>query len=305
MPPMLVVGSVAFDTLHNHLGTHKKVLGGSATYAALAASVFTPVQLVGVVGRDYPDSAIQLLRSHNIDLDGLEVVDGETFHWEGRYSDDLTSRTTIATDLNVFANFHPRIPEKFRDTPYVMLGNIGPDLQLEVLEQVRKPKLVVADTMNFWISSQLPALKKVLARIDVLVINDEEARQLSQLHNIALAAKEIMAMGPKTLIIKRGEHGAMLWHGGEVFYAPAFPLHEVCDPTGAGDTFCGALLGYLASQDKHDHNALRRAVVYGSAVASHCVQGIAVNTVSSVTRGQVDTRVEEFRRLAEIPHADA
>ncbi|MCA9583029.1 MAG: bifunctional hydroxymethylpyrimidine kinase/phosphomethylpyrimidine kinase, partial [Myxococcales bacterium] len=265
MHPMLVVGSVAFDTIHNHLGSHPKVLGGSATYAAMAGSVFTKVQLVGVVGSDYPDSALRILRDLEIDLAGLEVAEGKTFHWEGRYTDDLQHRTSLSTELNVFADFHPKIPEAFRDTPFVMLGNIDPVLQLEVLDQVRNPKLVVADTMNFWIDSKLDDLKKVLQRIDVLVINDEEARQLAEAHNIGLVAKELLELGPKTLIIKRGEHGAMLWHGGDVFYAPAYPLLEVQDPTGAGDTFAGAFTAYLASQDSLSAEAYRRAVIYGSA----------------------------------------
>jgi sugar/nucleoside kinase (ribokinase family) len=195
MPPMLVVGSVAFDTLHLPNGSHEKVLGGSATYAALAGSIFTPAQLVGVVGRDYPDSAVKLLREHNIDLEGLESRDGLTFHWEGRYANDLTSRTSLKTELNVFAEFHPKIPERFRSTPYVMLGNIGPDLQLEVLAQVKKPKLVIADTMNYWIETKLADLKRLLKQVDVLVVNDEEARQLAQTYNIALVAQELLAMG--------------------------------------------------------------------------------------------------------------
>lgn len=301
MPPMLVVGSVAFDTLHLPSGSHQKVLGGSATYASLAGSIFAPAQLVGVVGRDYPDSAVRLLKDHDVDIEGLEHRDGLTFHWEGEYAPDLTSRKSLRTDLNVFAEFHPKIPARFRDTPYVLLGNIGPDLQLEVLEQLRAPKLVVADTMNFWIETRLADLKKLLKRVDVLVINDEEARQLAETYNIALAARELLAMGPRTVVIKRGEHGAMLWQGDTVFWAPAFPLFEVVDPTGAGDTFAGAMLGFIAAQDRVDFETVKRAVVYGSATASHCVQGVGPDRVASVTREQVDARYHEFRRLAEVP----
>lgn len=298
MKPILVVGSVAFDTLHNHLGSHKQVLGGSATYASLAASLFTPVQLVGVVGKDYPEDALSLYRSRNIDLAGLEVRDGKTFHWEGRYSDDLSSRTSLRTDLNVFENYHPVIPEAYRDTPYVMLGNISPDLQLEVLDQIRAPKLVVADTMNFWIDGQREDLNKVLARVDLFVINEEEAQQLTGKTNILLMARALMAMGPRIVVIKRGEYGAMLFSGDEIFSAPAFPLEEVQDPTGAGDSFAGGMLGCIAQSDNLEPGTLRRAVVYGSALASHCVSNIAVHGLIALTRRQVDERFRAFKQLA-------
>ena len=213
--PILVVGSVAFDTLHNSLGTHPKVLGGAATYASLAASHFTDVRLVGVVGRDYPDDAIAMFRDRGIDLEGLTVADGLTFHWEGRYTDDLTSRTTLKTELNVFADFMPEIPESYRDTPYVMLGNIAPALQLKVLDQVRNPKLVVADTMNFWIQGKLDDHKRVLSRVNMVVINDTESRMLADEANIVQAARAIQAMGPDYVVIKRGEYGALLGIGRE------------------------------------------------------------------------------------------
>ncbi len=293
---MLVVGSVAFDTLHNSLGTHKRVLGGSATYASLAAALFTEVRLVGVVGRDFPDSAVAMLRAHGVDVEGLEIADGDTFHWEGRYSDDLTSRETLATELNVFADFQPKIPAAARAAKYLMLGNIHPALQLDVLDQVDGPVLSLADTMNFWIDGELETLKKLLARVDTIVINDEEARQLSGKHAITDVADELHGFGPKLLVIKRGEHGASLFAEAGPFVAPAFPIAAV-DPTGAGDTFAGALLGYIASQDDISPATVRRAVIYGTAVASFCVEGIATQRLEALTREEVEARVGKIREL--------
>jgi len=297
MSKMLVVGSVAFDTIHNALGTHSRVLGGSATYAALSASYLTEVQLVGVVGRDYPDAAVEMMRSRGIDTAGLEIADGETFHWEGRYTDDLTSRTSLRTDLNVFADFHPKIPEAFRHTPYLMLGNIHPALQMEVLDQIDRPKLVVADTMNFWIEGELELLRKMLTRVDLLVINEEEARQLSGKHHLRQVADTLHTIGPKILIIKQGEYGAFLFVNGETFSAPAFPLPEVIDPTGAGDSFAGGLLGYVASRDDTSPETLRTAVVHGSALASFCVEGVSVNRLQNLNDESIAERVEAFRHL--------
>jgi sugar/nucleoside kinase (ribokinase family) len=296
--PMLVVGSVAFDTLHNHLGTHPKVLGGSATYASIAGSYFTPVQLVGVVGRDFPDDAVQLLKGRGVDLSGLEVAEGDTFHWEGRYSPDLTSRETLKTELNVFADFHPKLPEAWRTTPYVMLGNIDPNLQLEVLDQVRGPELVIADTMNLWIDIKLDDLKKMLARIDVLIINEEESRQLTGAYNIVTVARELQALGPDRVVIKRGEYGALLFEPDDVFSAPAYPVEQVQDPTGAGDSFAGGFLGFIARQGAADPGTLRRAVVYGSAAASYCVEGIGPHKLASATLGEIEARYQAFARLA-------
>ena len=298
MSSMLVVGSVARDTIHNHLGTHEYVLGGSATFAALAGSLFAPVRLVGVVGRDFPDDKVQLLRDRGIDVRGLEVVDGKTFFWEGRYSPDLTSRESLKTELGVFASFHPKIPADQRQTPYVMLGNIDPDLQVEVLDQIREPKLVIADTMNFWISGKPAELAKMLKRIDLLVINEEESRQLAGVHNIAKAARELLAMGPRVVVIKRGEYGALLFDGTSVFSAPAYPVEDVLDPTGAGDTFAGGLLGHLAKEDRVDASTLRRAVIYGSVLASFCVEGISVDRLVRVTQPEIAERYGAFARLA-------
>jgi sugar/nucleoside kinase (ribokinase family) len=295
---MLVVGSVAFDTIHNNTGTHAKILGGSATFASIAGSAFSKVQLVGIVGRDFPDSVIEMLTARGVDMAGLERSEDLTFHWEGRYSDDLSSRESLCTELNAFATFHPKIPEAFRDTPYVMLGNIAPELQLEVLDQVRNPALVVADTMNFWIGSKLAELQKVLRRVDVLVINEEEARQLSGERHIVRVARALLSMGPKIVIVKQGEYGALLFHDGEIFAAPAYPVETVVDPTGAGDTFAGALLGYVAHHDNARHDTLRRAVIFGSAMASFCVEGIGTDRLISVGRSDVDERFRAFRKLA-------
>ncbi|HKP63701.1 MAG TPA: PfkB family carbohydrate kinase [Polyangiales bacterium] len=297
MHPTLIVGSVAFDTLHIGGTCHAKVLGGSATYASIAATHFGAVQLVGVVGRDFPDTATRMLRERGVDLAGLEVTDGDTFHWEGRYSDDLSSRETLRTDLNVFADFRPKIPQSFRSTPFVMLGNIDPTLQMEVLDQIKAPKLVLADTMNLWIDIRRPELCELCKRVDVLVLNDEEARQLTDQKNLVLAARALHALGPKTVIIKKGEHGALLLQGGETFSLPALPLSDVADPTGAGDTFAGALIGFIARSGDVSSANLRRAVVYGSVLASFCVQGVSTSRISSATAAEVSARFEEFKRL--------
>lgn len=301
MTDMLVVGSLALDTIHNSQGTHEQVLGGSATFASLAGSFYTGVNLVGVVGTDFPDSIVHQLRERGVDTSGLEVAEGKTFHWEGRYTDDLTARETIATELNVFADFDPKIPEAFRDTPYVMLGNIAPELQLSVLDQIRNPKLVVADTMNFWIDGALESLKKLLERVDVLVINEEEARQLSGRHHMIHVAGELLDMGPSTLIIKQGEYGAWLFAGEDVFSAPAFLL-EAKDPTGAGDSFAGGFLGYVAKQNNTDAATLRSAVIHGSALASFCVEGVGPARLLELSKDEVAARVSEFQRLVDFSH---
>ncbi len=298
---VLVIGSVAFDTLHLQGKVHEKVLGGSGLYAAVAASTFGPVRLVGVVGNDFPDSATQILKNRQVDLAGLEVADGLTFHWEGRYAGDLSSRDTLRTDLNVFADFHPKVPASFAASEYVLLGNIGPDLQLEVLEQLTKPKLVVADTMNLWIDIQLDNLKKLLTKIDVLVLNEEEARQLTGGHQIVDCANKLLDMGPGSVVIKRGEYGAMLWHAGKTFSAPAYPVQQAVDPTGAGDSFAGGMVGFLARTNRIDDITMRRAVIYGSASASCCVEAVGVTGVLDASREQIDERYEAFRELAHIP----
>lgn len=298
MTDMLVVGSLALDTIHNPSGTHNQVLGGSACFGALSGSLFCPVRLVGVVGSDFPDEARRLFEQKKIDTAGLEVVTGKTFHWEGRYSADLSSRETIATDLNVFADFHPKIPASFADAAYVFLGNIAPELQLEVLDQIKQPRLVIADTMNFWIESKRSELLDVLKRVDVLVINEEEARQLSGAFNIVEVSQLLLTMGPRIVIIKRGEYGAMLFEGDHIFSAPAYPCREVADPTGAGDSFAGGFLGYVASHDSSQNDTLRQAVVYGSAVASFCVEGVGTSRLVDVPRTAIDERYQAFQRLS-------
>lgn len=300
MSPILVVGSVAFDTLHNAQGSFPRVLGGSAVFASVCASLLSDVRLVGVVGEDYPESAKAMLRDRGIDLTGLEVSPGETFHWEGRYTDDLTSRESIRTDLNVFATFQPKIPEAFAESPFVMLANIQPELQLSVLDQIRSPKLVVADTMNLWIDIAKPALLALLKRVDVLIINEEEARQLTGRHHLVEVQRALLELGPKTAIVKQGEYGAWLFQEGVAFHAPAFPLERVVDPTGAGDSFAGGFLGYLARENDVSLPTLRRAVVVGSALASFCVEGIGTTRLVEVQSGDVDQRVEAFAELVRV-----
>ena len=297
MSNTLIVGSIAFDTLHIGGKCHSKVLGGSATYASIAAAHFAPVQLVGVVGRDFPDAATRLLRDRKIDLAGLEVADGETFHWEGRYSDDLSSRETLRTDLNVFADFRPKIPASFRMTPFVMLGNIDPTLQMEVLDQIERPRFVLADTMNLWIDIRRPELLKLCEHIDVLVVNDEEARQLSEEKNVVRAARFLLTLGPRAVIVKKGEHGALLLQGEDVFSLPGLPLDSVSDPTGAGDSFAGAVIGYVARANDVSTPTLRRAMVYGSVLASYCVEGVSTERLTSATPADVKARFERFQRL--------
>jgi len=298
MAEVLMVGSVAFDTLHLPSGDFKKVLGGAAFYASLSAAPFAQARLVAVVGRDYPDQAVAMLKKHGVDMEGLEVAEGETFHWEGKYAEDLRSRSTLATDLNVFANFQPKIPNAYRTSQYVMLGNIDPQLQLAVLDQLEKPAFVLADTMNYWIDSKLPVLQKLFKRIDMLVINEEEARQLAARPSLIEMAEAILAMGPKSVVIKQGEYGAMLFENGLAFSVPAFPLRAVLDPTGAGDSFAGGLIAHLAKSEKTDNNTLRQAIVYGSVMASFCVEGVGSERLAHVDRNRVEERYAAFRELS-------
>ncbi|HJS57759.1 MAG TPA: PfkB family carbohydrate kinase [Vicinamibacteria bacterium] len=295
--PILVVGSVAYDTVETPFGRAEKVLGGSATFFAMAATFFAPVSLVGVVGDDFGDEQMEVLRKHGIDLQGLERSAGKTFHWQGKYSYDLNARDTICTDLNVFEFFKPKIPAAYRRCEHVFLGNIDPVLQREVLDQVAKPKLVVCDTMNFWISGKPEELKKTLARVDVLLINDAEARQLSGEWNIVKAARAIRALGPRTLLIKKGEHGVLMFSDEGSFAAPAYPLEDVFDPTGAGDGFAGGFVGYLAGAGELNEGALRRAAVMGSTLASFCVEAFSVDRLLRLTRAEIDERFRLFKRL--------
>jgi sugar/nucleoside kinase (ribokinase family) len=293
----LVVGSVAYDTIENPFGKAERVLGGAASYFSVAASFFTPVRLVAVVGDDFGEQQLAAFRGRQIDLDGLEHAPGKTFHWAGRYSVDLNSRDTIRTDLNVFETFEPKIPASYRRSENVFLANIDPVLQLGVLEQVERPRFVGCDTMNYWISGHREELVKTLAKIDALLINDSEARELSGEWNLVKAARAIRAMGPRTLIVKKGEHGVLMFLESGTFAAPAYPLEEVFDPTGAGDTFAGGFMGYLESCGKSDDESLRRAVVMGSTLASFSVEAFGLDRLLRLTRPEIDARFGLFKRL--------
>ncbi|MBX3261634.1 MAG: sugar kinase [Labilithrix sp.] len=297
--PALIVGSLAFDDLEMPSGTFLDVLGGAATYSSITASLLTPVRLVGVVGDDFPAAVLDDLKKRGVDTAGVEHAEGKTFRWRGRYSPDLASRTTLDTQLNVFADFRPKIPAEFRATPFVLLGNIHPALQLEVLAQVEKPKLVIADTMNFWITGEPKLLGDVLKQVDLLVINDEEARDLTGIHNLVKAAADIRKRGPSRLIIKRGEHGALYFDDAGVFFAPGYPLEEVVDPTGAGDSFAGGLVGYIARAGSVDHQTIRKAIYFGSALGSFCVEGIGPKRLLDVGAKDLDKRMRQFMALVE------
>jgi len=294
---ILVVGSVAYDTVETPFGRAEKVLGGSASFFSVAASFFTPVNLVAVVGDDFSEKAMSAFQGRPVDLEGLERTAGKTFHWQGKYSYDLNSRETVCTDLNVFEFFKPRIPDRYRRSEHVFLGNIDPVLQRQVLDQVDRPRLVACDTMNFWISGKPEELKRTLAAVDILLINDAEARQLSGEWNIVKAARAIRAMGPHTLVIKKGEHGVLMFSEEGSFAAPAYPLEEVFDPTGAGDTFAGGFLGYLAGSPTLDEAALRRAVIMGSTLASFCVEAFSLDRLLTLSRPEIDARYRLFKRL--------
>jgi sugar/nucleoside kinase (ribokinase family) len=294
---ILVVGSVAYDTVETPFGRAERVLGGSASFFSVAASFFTPVNLVGVVGNDFGEEQIATFRGRPIDLEGLERMDGKTFHWQGKYSYDLNSRDTICTDLNVFEFFKPKIPARYRGSEVVFLGNIDPVLQRAVLEQVDRPRIVACDTMNFWISGKAEELRKTLAKVQVLLVNDAEARELSGEWNLVKAARAIRAMGPRTVVLKKGEHGVLMFDGEDAFAAPAFPLETVFDPTGAGDTFAGGFLGYLAGCPAADGAALRRAIVMGSTLASFCVEAFSLDRLVRLTRPEIDERYRRFRDL--------
>jgi len=301
---LLVVGSVALDSIFTPFGETADALGGSAVYFSVAASLLHPVRVVGVVGNDYPVEALEALSKRGIDWSGVERAEGESFRWKGKYSYDLQSRETLETRLGVFAAFQPKLPAGWRDAKYVFLGNIDPVLQLNVLDQIADPKLVVCDTMNYWIKSQKADLLKLLERVDILLVNDSEARELSGDWNIHRAGRWILARGPKRLVIKQGEYGALLIEPDRTFYVPAFPLEEVFDPTGAGDAFAGGFLGYLARMDSTAPAQLRRAMVYGAAMGGFAVQGFGVKGFDSVDFDQVQQRVEAFVDLTHVPAAE-
>jgi len=297
---VLVVGSVALDSVRTPFGQAEETLGGSATYFSYAASFFVPVRLVAVVGEDFPGAHLDLLRAREVDLAGLEVAPGKTFRWTGEYGYDLDEATTLATHLGVFADFRPRLPPHFRKTPFLFLGNIDPDLQREVLRQLERPRLVALDTMNYWIDGKREALLGVLQEVDALLVNDAEARQLTREPSLARAARAILGLGPRIVVIKQGEHGVLMATDGRFFFAPAYPLESVFDPTGAGDTFAGGFLGALARDGKLDETALRRAIVYGSVMASFTVEDFSLNRLRRLEPKEIDERVRAFGEMMRV-----
>ncbi len=297
MGSLLVVGSVAFDTVRTPFGEATEVLGGSATYFSTAASFFTDVELIAVVGEDFPEPHIDFLKSRGIDLTGLERRGGKTFRWRGEYTYQLNEAHTLETHLNVLETFRPKIPEQYRSPKMLFLGNIDPELQLDVLNQVERPRLVACDTMNFWIGGKRDALWRVLEKVDVLVINDGEARDLGQDSNLVKVAKETLARGPKHLIIKRGEHGVLMFNQKHTFGAPAFPLEMVKDPTGAGDTFAGGFMGHLASTGDLSEAGFRRAIIFGSVMASFTVEAFSLDRLRCLEYKEIEARFREFKRL--------
>jgi sugar/nucleoside kinase (ribokinase family) len=297
---LLVVGTVAFDSIETPLGSVERVLGGSASYFALGAAYFAPVRIVGVVGRDFPQDYLDLFSQRGIDLDGLKREPGDTFHWRGRYHEDVNLRDTLELHLNVLAGFQPKLPESYRDAGYVFLGNIDPVMQMEVLNQLRSMKLVVCDTMDHWIRESVSDLRKVVERIEMLVLNDSEARLLSGYNNIVQAARAILRMGPKMVLIKRGEYGVLQFSDSTIFATPAYPLEEVFDPTGAGDSFAGGFMGQLARSGDLSQGGIRRAIVYGSVVASFTVEDFGVKRLAGLSLPQIEERYQQFARLTDF-----
>ncbi len=300
---LLIIGTMAFDALETPFGKVDRIIGGSATYAAWAASNFTqPIKQVSIIGGDFPQEEIAALEARGVAFEGVEVVpDGKSFFWSGRYHMDMNTRDTLVTDLNVLAQFDPKIPESYQGCDYVMLGNLAPAVQISVLEQLKKrPKLIIMDTMNFWMDIAMDDLRKAIGMVDLLMVNDSEARQLSGEYSIVKAAKKIQAMGPKYLIIKKGEHGALLFYEGKIFSAPALPLEEVFDPTGAGDTFAGGFIGYLARINDTSFESMKAAVIMGSAMASYCVEKFGPTRMKELTPADVDSRVKEFISLMDF-----
>lgn len=302
MADLAVVGSVALDSVETPFGRVEEVLGGSATYFSCSASFFTRVRLVAVVGEDFPEPHLRLLEDRGVDLAGLEVAPGRTFRWTGQYGYDLNEARTLDTQLNVFAGFRPRLPPDLRRPEFLFLANIDPEIQLDVLRQMAaRPRLVALDTMNFWIQGKRDALVRVLAEVDVVTINDGEARQLAGEPNLVKAARAIAGMGPRTVVVKRGEHGALMVADGAFFIVPAFPLESVFDPTGAGDTFAGGFMGYLASQGRTDATAMRRAIAFGSVMASFTVEDFSLNRLGRLTRPEIEQRFGAFQDLMHLP----
>ena len=302
MGKLLIVGTVAFDAIETPFGKTDKILGGAATYIGLSASNFgIDSGVVSVVGEDFPQEHLDLLTEHNVNIDGIEIVKGgKTFFWSGKYHNDMNSRDTLVTELNVLADFDPVVPAAYQNADVVMLGNLHPFVQMRVIEQVKNPKLIVLDTMNFWMDSALEELKQVIAKVDVITINDEEARQLSGEYSLVKAAREIEKMGPKYVVIKKGEHGALLFHDDKMFFAPALPLEEVFDPTGAGDTFAGGFSGYLAKTEDYSFKNMKNAIIYGSNLASFCVEKFGIERMESLDKKEVEERLEQFKKLTQF-----
>ena len=294
---IVVVGTVAFDTVETPFGRGENVLGGSATYFSTSASFFTDVSLVAVVGEDFPDEHVRFLQSRDINTDGLQRIPGKTFHWTGKYGYDLNEAQTLDTQLNVLMEFKPDLPESYRAAEYLFLANIDPDLQMEVLEQMHKPKLVACDTMNFWISSKPEALRRVLQKVDIVVINEGEARQFTGEPNLVKAARQIIALGCKRLVVKRGEYGVLMFTADSVFAAPAYPLEQVFDPTGAGDTFAGGFMGYLANSGDLSEEGLRQAIVFGSVMASFNVEDFSLDRMKRLDYKEIEARYRSFKGL--------
>ncbi|MGD0058061.1 MAG: PfkB family carbohydrate kinase [Verrucomicrobiia bacterium] len=295
---VLITGSVALDSVKTPIEDHRDLLGGSASYASVAASFFVPVNMVAIVGTDFPRKYIELYRQHGINLDGLQIADGQTFRWSGEYEWDLNKRRTLSVCLNVFETFQPTLPESYKGTPYVFLANISPQLQMHVLAQVAGPKFVVADTMDLWIETQRDALAELLRRIDCLMLNEGEAREFTKQTNLIKAGRLILKQGPKFVVIKKGEHGCLLFANDLFFSAPAYPLEDIHDPTGAGDCFAGAFTGYLARTDRVDHNSLRNAIIYGSVIASYCVEDFSLNRLQSLTQPEIKERYDRFKVMS-------
>ncbi|MBT8281546.1 MAG: bifunctional hydroxymethylpyrimidine kinase/phosphomethylpyrimidine kinase [Muriicola sp.] len=303
MGKLLILGTVAFDAIETPFGKTDKILGGAATFIGLAAAQFKAESaIVSVVGDDFPQDYLDLLKNKGIDVSGIEIVkNGKTFFWSGKYHNDLNSRDTLATELNVLADFKPVVPENFTDADVLMLGNLHPSVQLSAIEQMRvEPKLIVLDTMNFWMDNTLSELMQVISKTDVITINDEEARQLSNEYSLVKAAQKIHEMGPKYVVIKKGENGALLFHDGEVFFAPALPLEEVFDPTGAGDSFAGGFTGYLAETENVSFNNLRNAVIHGANLASFCVERFGTERMQDLSKEEVDRRLNQFKQLTQF-----
>lgn len=298
---IVVVGSVALDSVETPLGKVENALGGSATYFSVAASFFTKnVKLVAVVGDDFPQEHVDFLRSREIDLEGLEQVEGKTFHWSGRYGISLSGAETLSTELNVFEKFSPKVPESYKNAKYLFLANINPELQIDVLKQINNADLVVCDTMNLWISERREKLLEVIKHVDILVLNDAEARQLTGENKVDMSARKILECGPKRVIIKKGEHGAMTLSESSYFSAPAYPLKSVFDPTGAGDTFAGGFMGYLASTDEVSEINIRKAIIYGTVLASFDVEDFSLNRQRNLTRDEIESRFAEMKAITDF-----